>query len=170
MIDRISDDTGGWMNLCKILLPQSSPQRVALARRVKKHRRSSENFSYSLLPLAECVVPDAYQKRIRFQTFQSFNRFTPFKALRLFKVQEFNGNSGRSSRSNRSTASLRSKRLTRDNSNCNRSRRFRLPALRRVARCVRIGRVSHAKRTAGKRVRKGNQGSVEIGRGCRGCR
>src|SRR5215831_11141293 len=32
-----------------------------------------------------------------------------------------------------------------------------------------IGRVSHAKRTAGRRVKKGNQGSLEISRGCRGC-
>src|SRR5262249_49491012 len=46
---------------------------------------------------AECVIPDAYQKRILFQTFQWFdgltmsgfilNRFAPFNALRQFKVQ-----------------------------------------------------------------------------------
>jgi hypothetical protein len=39
------------------------------------------------LTLAECVIPDAYQKRISFQT---FNRFTPFKSFQSFECH-FNG-------------------------------------------------------------------------------
>src|SRR5262249_29247914 len=82
--------------------------------------------------LIPCFSPrglcDPCQKRIPLQTFQSFNRSAPRNAA------------AGSSRSNRSTAPLlRSKRLTRDNSNCNCARRLRLPALRRVARCVRLG-------------------------------
>src|SRR5215831_3478356 len=43
--------------------PPGSP----IGRQVKRHRRSCENFSYSLFFPADLVIPDAYQKRILFK-------------------------------------------------------------------------------------------------------
>src|SRR5215813_2066905 len=43
---------------------------VTINRQVKRHRRSCENVSYSLFqPLAQCVIPEAYQKRIPLKWF-----------------------------------------------------------------------------------------------------